>query len=139
MPEKPGNARQRVLVISLILIGLVIAGFFGWRTIRALRQFHGHRPPPPPPFATPHVETDVSLIRDWMTIPFISKMYLVPSQVLFEALGIPEHGNREKSLKQLNEEYYPKTDGIVLDKVKAAVLANQPRPLPTVPATPTVP
>ena len=139
MSEKPGNARQRILVVSLILIGLVIAGFFGLRTIRALRQFHGHRPPPPPPFATPHVETDVSLIRDWMTIPFISKMYLVPSQALFEALGIPEHGNREKSLKQLNEEYYPKADGIVLDKVKAAVLANQPRPLPTAPATSTGP
>ncbi len=81
----------------------------------------------------------MNLIRDWMTIPFISRMYLVPSYVLFEALGIPERGNREKSLKQLNEEYYPEADGIVLEKIKAAVRANQPRPIPTMTATPVGP
>jgi hypothetical protein len=134
-----GNPKQRALVIGLILLGLVIAGFFGLRTVRAFRQFRGHRPPPPPPFATQHVETDVSLIRDWMTIPFISRMYNVPPRILFEALSIPEHKNKEKSLKQLNDEYYPQAEGIVLEKVKAAILANQPPPLPTVPDTPAVP
>ncbi len=137
MPDQPGNSGQRVLVISLIFIGLVIIGFFGWQTARAFRQFHGHRPLHP--FATPHVETDVNLIRDWMTIPFISRMYLVPSYVLFEALGIPERGNREKSLRQLNEEYYPEAEGIVLEKIKAAVRLNQPRPIPTMTATPVGP
>jgi len=133
----PGNPKQRALVIGLILVGLVIAGFFGMRTVRAFRQFHGHRPPPP--FATQHVETDVSLIRDWMTIPFISKMYHVPPRVLFDVLAIPEQKNKEKSLKQLNDEYYPQTEGIVLEKVKAVILANQPAPTPTVPDTPIVP
>ena len=133
----PGNPKQRALVIGLILVGLVIAGFFGMRTVRAFRQFHGHRPPPP--FATEHVETDVDLIRDWMTIPFISKMYHVPPRVLFDVLAIPEQKNKEKSLKQLNDEYYPQTEGIVLEKVKAVILANQPAPTPTVPDTPIVP
>jgi len=131
------NPKQRNFVIGLIIIGLMIVGFFGLRTARAFRQFHGHRPPPP--FATEHIETDVSLIRDWMTVPFISRMYHVPPPVLFDALEIPEHGNKEKSLKQLNEEYYPHANGIVLEKIKATVLANQPQQIQENPSTPTIP
>jgi hypothetical protein len=140
------NPRQRNFVVGLIIIGLMIIGFFGLRTARAFRQFHGHRPPPP--FATKHIETDVSLIRDWMTIPFISRMYHVPPPVLFDALEISEQGNKEKSLKQLNKEFFPAVDGIVLEKVKAAILANQPQEIqqnpdksvvPSSPANPSLP
>ena len=137
MKNTAGQRRQRALVITLIIVGLVIVGFFGWRTARAVRQFRGH--PPPPPFSAETVETDVSLIRDWMTVPFVGKMYGVPPRLLFKALDIPEHRNKEKSLKQLNEEYYPQAEGIVLEKVKAAILAQQPNQLPTLPATPAVP
>lgn len=130
-------SKQRVLTISLIAIGIVIIGFFGLRTVRAIRHFQGHRPPPP--FATEHIETDVSLIRDWMTIPFVSKMYHVRQHILFDALGIPEQGNKEKSLKQLNEEHYPDAEGIVLEKIKAAISANQPQEIQSVPNTPVAP
>jgi hypothetical protein len=117
------NPRQRNFVVGLmIILGLMIIIFFGLRTARAFRQFHGHRPPPP--FATKPVETDVDLIRDWMTIPFISQMYHIRPHVLFEALGIPEQGNREKSLKQLNQDYFPEGESLVMEKVKAAVLAE---------------
>ena len=132
-------SRQRTLTIGLIIIGILIVGFFGLRTIRAFRQFRGHHPPP---FAAEHIETDVSLIRDWMTVSFISRMYRVPQHILFDALEIPERGNREKSLKQLNEEYYPEAEGIVLEKVKAAVLAalaNQPKQIQSIPDTPVGP
>ena len=134
------NPRQRNFVVGLIVIGLMIIVFFGLRTARAFRQFHGHRPPPP--FATQPVETDVNLIRDWMTLPFIANMYHVRPHALFEALGIPEQANREKSLKQLNEQYFPDMQGIVLEKVKVAVLAalaEQPPPLPDPPTTPVLP
>jgi hypothetical protein len=134
------NPRQRNFVVGLIVIGLMIIGFFGFRTVRAFRQFHGQRPPRP--FATKPVETDVNLIRDWMTIPFISKMYQVRPRMLFEALEIPEQGNREKSLKQLNDEYFPEAHGIVLEKVKVmvvAALAEKPPAMPEPPHTPVVP
>jgi hypothetical protein len=88
------------------------------------------------------VETDVNFIRDWMTIPFISQMYRVKPHLLFEALEIPEQGNREKSLRQLNEEYYPEMEEAVLEKVKAtvqAVLANQPQQIQIAPGTPDTP
>lgn len=88
------NLRQRNFVVGLIIIGLMIIGFFGLRTARAFRQFHGHRPPPP--FEGEHTETDVNLIRDWMTVPFIARMYHVPERLLFDALEISEHSNKEK-------------------------------------------
>jgi hypothetical protein len=140
------SSRLRPLIFVLILMGALIVGFFGLRTLHAFREFRGHRPPPPPSAADAEsVETDAELIREWMTIPFISKMYHVPPNVLFEALGIPANRNREKSLKQLNKEYFPGAEGMVLEKIKATVLtalANQPQqlqenPQTVVPATPT--
>ena len=135
--KNPTNLRQRNFVVGLIIIGLMIIGFFGLRTARAFRQFHGHRPPPP--FEGEHIETDVDLIRDWMTVPFISRLYHVPESLLFDALQISEHGNKEKSLKQLNEEYFPQEAGTVLEKIKAAVLANEPQQIQASPDTPIVP
>lgn len=114
------NPRQRNFVAGLIIIGLMIIVIFGLRTFRAFGQFRGQRPPPP--FSTRPMETDVNLIRDWMTIPFVAKMYHVRAHTLYEALGIPEQGNDEKSLKKLNDEYFPTAEGIVLEKIKAAVL-----------------
>lgn len=116
------NPKQRNFVIGLIIIGLVIIGFFGWRTTRAFRQFHGHRPPPP---FNGHIETDVELIRDWMTLPYISITYRLPPNLLYETLNIPPNGNEKKNLKRLNDEYYPEAPGTVLEKVKAAILAYQ--------------
>jgi hypothetical protein len=138
-------ARIRMLVFVLIFIGGVIVGFFGLRALRAFREFGGHAPPPPPSAGdVEQIETDVELIRQWMTIPFISKMYHVPPNVLFDALGIPANKNREKSLQRLNKEYFPRAEGIVLEKIRAAVLANQPQQMqenpqiPVVPVTPTL-
>jgi hypothetical protein len=131
------NLRQRNFVVGLIIIGLMVIGFFGLRTARAFRQFHGHRPPPP--FEGQHIETDVNLIRDWMTVPFIARMYHVPEPLLFDALKISEHSNQEKSLKQLNEEYFPQEAGTVLEKIKATVLANEPQQIQANPATPITP
>jgi hypothetical protein len=133
-------ARVRTLIFVLIFIGGLIVGFFGLRTLHAFREFGGHRPPPPPSAAEAEgIETDVELIREWMTVPFISKMYHVPPNVLFDALGIPANKNREKSLKQLNREYFPQADGIVLEKIKAAVLANQLQQTQENPEIPTLP
>ena len=128
--------KQRALVTSLIIFGVLAVGFFGLRTFHAFREFRGHRPPPP--FENEQPETDVELIRDWMTVPFIARMYHVPPPVIFEALDIPKSkSNDEKSLKQLNEEFFPNTNGFVEATVKAAVQANLPPQAPTAPSVPT--
>lgn len=135
------NPKQKALVIALIILGLLFTAFFGMRAARAFRKFDGHRPPP-----QGKVETDVELIREWMTVSFISHTYHVPEKILFDALDISPIANHEKSLEDINKEYYPDVDGYVLDLVKATVLANQPPPLPdsaptavTPPTTPSSP
>ena len=124
---------QRVLVSALIIFGIWIAAFFGLRTFHAYREVREHRPPPP--FSNEQSETNVQLIEDWMTVPFVSKMYHVPPQIIFEALNIPFEGNKERSIKQLSEKYFPTTPGYVLDIVKATVQANLPAPPVSLPAT----
>lgn len=117
--------RQRVLVIGLIIVGIVFTAFFGMRALHAFNKLNGHRPPPPG-----KVETDVELVRDWMPIPFISRMYRVPEKNLFDAIGIPPFSNHDKSLKDINQDYYPNAGGYVLDMVKATILAHQLTPTP---------
>ena len=134
-------SRIRTLVFVLIFIGGLIVGFFGLQTLRAFREFGGHRPPPPPSVAEAEggqIDIDVNLIREWMTIPFVSKTYHVPANVLFDALGVPANKNRGKSLKRLNKEYFPRAEGVVLEKIKAAVLANQPQQMQENPQIPIV-
>jgi hypothetical protein len=137
---------QRVLVSALIIFGIWIAAFFGLRTLYAYSEVRKHRPPPPP-FKTEQPETDVALIQDWMTVPFIERMYQIHHGVLFQALNIPAESNRDKSLKQINEKYFPNQSGFVLKLVKTTVQANLPPPAPvssaaanpTVAATPVAP
>jgi hypothetical protein len=132
VPSK-SSPQQRALVIGFIFLGILFTAFFGMRAAHAFRKFNGHGPPHPG-----KVETDVELIRDWMTVPFISRMYHVPEEIIFEALEISPKNNRDKSLKDLNQEFFPDQDEFVVGLVKATVLAHLPPPTPASAAT-TVP
>lgn len=129
------NSKQRALVIALTIFGCLLIAFFGLRAFHAFMKFNGHRPPSP---ASAEIETDVELIRDWMTVPFIAHTYYVPEKDIFDALGISPKDNHEKSLKEINEEYFPAQDGLVIELVKAAILAHQPPPT-VAPPQPAVP
>lgn len=138
--------KQRILVTILILLGILLAGFFGLRAFHAFREFRRHGPPPVPPLApmenAPATETDVELIRDWMTIPYIAMTYRVHPKVIFDALEISPRGNEDKSLAQLNEEFFPQSPGLVIELVKATIQAHQPTPAvesPTLPVSPSAP
>jgi hypothetical protein len=75
-----------------------------------------------------------------MTVPFISRMYDVPEEVLFDALESRHEGNHKKSLEELNDEFFPEADGLAERiTVKAAILAHQPPPTPVPPLTPVPP
>jgi hypothetical protein len=63
-------------------------------------------------------------------------MYRVPEKDILDALNLSPQGKHEKSLKDLNKDYYPDRDGYVMDTVKATILAHQtPQPPDSVPAT----
>lgn len=133
------NPKQSALVIGLIIFGILFSTFFGMRAFHAFKKFDGHRPPPPG-----KVETDVELIREWMTISFIARMYRVPEKDIFQALNISPQQSHDKSLKDLNDNYYPDKNGFVMDTVKATVLAFQashppPASAPETVSTPTAP
>ena len=131
--------KQRTVIIGLIIIGILLAGFFGFRALHAFREFRGHRPPPFAPAEAQSVETDVELIRDWMTVPYIARTYQIHPKFLFDAIGIPPKGNDEKSLSQLNDEFFPQTPEVVIEVVKAAIRAHQPAPTAIIPDTPAPP
>ena len=118
--------RQRAVIAVFIVLGILIAGFFGLRAFHAFREFRRHGPPPHfAPAEAQEAESDVELIRDWMTVPYIAMTYHVYPKILFDALGINPKGNDEKSLAQLNNEFFPDKPGIVIELIKAAVQANQ--------------
>lgn len=129
--------KQRTLIIGLIVLGVLVVGFFGLRTLHAFRDFRGHRPPPPfAPADNQAVETDVELIRDWMTIGFISHNYHTHPRMLYDALNIQPKGNEDKSLQQLNDEFYPDQPGYVLETVKSVIRSSLPPSTPSAPAAP---
>ncbi|HEY5730320.1 MAG TPA: hypothetical protein VIS72_09740 [Anaerolineales bacterium] len=131
---------QRALILGLIFAGVLIAGFFGLRAVFALREFRRHAPPPlEVAFTEQIIETDVELIRDWMTIPYIARTYHIHPKILFDALGISPSGNEEKSLLQLNDEFFPDAPEIVIELIKAVIQANQPAPTAVVPDAPAPP
>ena len=112
---------QRILILLLILLGLLFAGFFGVRSLQAVKVYEEQGPPPLYLAATQPIETDVELIRDWMTIGFLSHTYQLPRDLLYEALEISPRGNDKKSLEELNQEYFPDQPGYVLETVKATI------------------
>lgn len=126
--------RKRIFTFVLIVAGILITLFFGLRAFHAFKKINGHRPPPPD-----QIETDVELIREWMTVPFIARMYYVPDKVIFEALEISPKDNHDKSLKEINNKYFPETEGLVLQIVKTAILEWQAKSTIDVPLTPVPP
>ena len=133
--------KKNILGIALILLGVAITLFFGAGALRAFHHMDGHGPfnehplNGKPPAAN---EADVTLIRDWMTVPYVAKMYDVPSDAIFKNLEIPEDKkNKKLSLAQLNEKYYPDQEGIVLLQTQALMQAFQKQePEPPFPSTP---
>jgi hypothetical protein len=130
------HRRQRALILGLIGLGLILAGFFGFRSLRAMREFDKRRPPALSVSDVQTMETDVELVRGWMTIGFIARTYHLPPGILYQALDISPNGNKEKSLEQLNEEFFPDQPGHVLAIVKAAIASRMAFPTGLPPLTP---
>jgi hypothetical protein len=119
--EQPSNPTPRtrrpawvwVLIVLLIILGVVMTAIFGIRLMRLTQELRVVRNHPQ--------LTDVEMIRPWMTIPFISRGYHVPESVLWQGWGIPEAGNRQKNLRNLDLLYADGQPDAILNKVKAII------------------
>lgn len=125
MSQIPGNSaagsrKWQIVIIGLIVLGLLLVGFFGLRAARSYirLQQSGLQPG----------VTDVEAIRGWMTIPYIGTAYGVPADYIFTAINIPAEDNQAKSISTLNRTYAPGQPGVVLNAVKAAVKQYQADP-----------
>ncbi len=137
-PDPPNEAPQShpgptssswltILVVLLILIGFGLTAYYGIRAVRSYREMHRVHLRPG--------QTDVSLVRPWMTVPYIARAYRVPEEVLWQGLGIPERGNRAKSLRALDRQYAGGKPGAILEKVKEIITEYQ-GAHPAIPALP---
>ena len=108
---------EKRLTTGLIVLGLILVLFFGFRAIRSfLRiQFTSLEPG----------VTNVELIRGWMTIPYIATSYNIPEEYLFEQIGIPQADNQEKSLYRLNSDYFEGEPEAIRKMVQTAILQYQ--------------
>ena len=107
---------QKITVILLIVFGLLLTLGFGLRTLRSFkkaRQIENLRPG----------ERNIQLIRGWMTIDYIARIYEVPEEVLFKGLGIeaqPELSHA--SLRDLGRKYYPAQPEQALRRIQQAII-----------------
>ncbi len=77
--------------------------------------------------------TDPSTVRGWMTVDFVARSYAVPPEVLYAAIGVPPQGHdreRRMSLADLNREIAPDQPGVVVERVRAAIIAFHTPPHP---------
>ncbi len=134
--------KQKILTSIFILIGVAVIVFFGMRAVRSFVRIRGNGNFGKPP---PAKQTDLDLIRDWMTVPYIARMYDVPPEALFKSLDLDKNtfdkdadkNYGKMSLKELNDKLYPNEEGIILAHVKASIQAMQKQEQPPqFPATP---
>jgi hypothetical protein len=109
----------KIWITILILIGLAMVILFGMRAFHSFRRIPHHPPPPNPALV------GVDEIRGWMTVDYIAHFYQVPEDFLFEQLGVPPGPNRQKSLSEINRQYFAGQPAYVLEHVKAAILLWQ--------------
>ncbi|MCB0178020.1 MAG: hypothetical protein KDI62_07310 [Anaerolineae bacterium] len=114
---------ERLIFIGLLVVGLLLMGFFGLRAARSYIRIQQTG-------LEPGV-TDVEAIRGWMTVPYIAQAYQVPESFIFEQLDIPAEGNRKKSLRDLNREQASGNPGALTEAVKTAIRRYQAENPPT--------
>ncbi len=102
------------VIALLVSAGVLISLFFGLRVLGAVRHLHGmgFKSPPSP---------DQTIIRGWMTVPFIANNFHIAEQDLFAELGVPAEGNQHKSLADLNKQYAPEEPGLFVAKIQTLI------------------
>lgn len=127
-----GNAHRHPFLYVFFVVGilcLIAAAILSLSTVQRI-----HRRPLPRPS-----QTDVSLIQDWMTLPYISKVYGVPEPYLLDQLKITPADSKGKNLKALAASLNESSETLV-QKVQSSVTqfqqSRKPEPKDVLPPLP---
>lgn len=117
--------RRPYLIASITLALILVVLFGGLAAWRLARRMAGSPPPPR--------QADVSLIADWMSVPYVSRAYRVPESELYAALGVDREGRQVQSLRELAQETGRSRDEVVtiVRETVSAWQAAHPRPGPS--------
>ena len=110
---KPGFLSPKVILIILLIVGLILAGFFATRAFHGFQRVRGLK------FGGG--ESNVELIRGWMTVDYIAKMYHVPPDVVLSPLNLADAGNGNRSIGSLIRSTGTTDPDGMLEKVKASI------------------
>lgn len=104
------------MIVTGVLLCLALGAtiFCAVQTVKAIQRFEQTR--------TLTAAGDVSTIRPWMTIPYISRVYRVPEGYLYQSLHIahPQPTYRS-SLRSLAVRYNRSLDGLISD-IQTAIM-----------------
>jgi hypothetical protein len=109
--------RRRPFLVAGVVVALIVVLVLGGRA--AWRLGHRLLGPPPPPR-----QTDVALIADWMSVPYVGRAYRVPEPELYRALGVEPEGRRTRPLREIARRTGRSSDE-VLEVVRETVSAWQ--------------
>ena len=112
-PAPKASRKERIITITLIVVGIILIAFFGFRAVRSFLRIQLT--------GLDQGVTDVELIRGWMTVPYIATAYGVPEEYIFEHIGVPQEGNQEKALYGLNRQYFGGEPEAILKAVQEAI------------------
>ncbi len=113
--NQDSDFKERYIIPAILVVGVFLATLFSLRATRSLVHVFDAGIGPGP--------ANVDTIRGWMTMPFIARVYRVPEGYLYQQAGISLQSNPHLSLDELNRRDYPGQPGIVVDKVKTAILS----------------
>jgi len=108
--------RSRPLLVAGAALALIVVVLIGGRAAWRL-AFRLTGPPPPR-------QTDVALIADWMSVPYVGRAYRVPEPELFRALAVEREGHRMRPLREIASETGRSSDE-VLEIVRETVTTWQ--------------
>jgi len=124
----PFYKNRRVYLSILFFIGIGLAIFFGIKAFRNIQRIQSLK------FGGG--ETNVELIRGWMTVDYITKMYHVPPDVILKPLNLPVKSNINISIGSLIKAAGTSNPETLMEQVKKSINDFQQKDLKPTPPRP---
>jgi hypothetical protein len=111
-----------VSLLSISIVFILSALILGFRLLTRVDRFGPPRPR----------ETNISLIQPWMTVPYISRTYGVPSEILYKKLGLNPLASKRLSLDRIAKQQKKLSSAVIKDVQDIITQFQQEHALPPV-------